>query len=298
MMNIFASEYFQLQEKAYPLHFLSDLMPKGDMLWVQPLTGFVTTNRNMSEEEVVLQWSNSIFPNKSDDSYSAVFPFAQSRLFYVMQTVARFMGLDENSSVKWGDFATGEGVLLELLAKHYPNIELLATEHSPTLAEDLRNKGFMVEQRGLSTQMSHSHIHDLDISTLTWTLANCINPFSALSDVVERTKLGGFVCIAESSRIMVPFRKSLRDYISKTMPADLHPSHFSANTLRCLMELCGLEICHINRFFDSDVLLIIGKKVKHQIKPSFADNQTQVVDFFREWDKATKYFEALRLPEY
>ena len=293
-MQQIENEFFQLSKGAIPLDFLSDFMPEGDSLWVQPSTGFVTSNREMSEEDVVRYWSESVFPDPSENSYSAKYPFAQARLFYVMQTLTRFLDLDLNSSVKWGDFATGEGVLLQLIANNYPKVELSATEHSSNLVKTLREKGFMVEERDLGSRAPNSHIQDLDISTLTWTLANCINPLSALRDVVERTRQGGFVCVAESSRILVPFRKSLKDYLSDSMPADLHPSHFSANNLRCIMQICGLEICYTNRYFDSDILLVIGKKVKHPIKPSFFDNQIRVVEYFKNWHRATSYFESLR----
>lgn len=289
-------EFSKVSQGAILLDFLSEYTPDEDNLWVQPLTGFLTSNRKMSQEEVVQYWSDFIFPDTSSDSYSASFPFAKSRLFYVMETIVRYMGLTNSSNLRWGDFATGEGVLLELITSHYPGISLSATEHSRLLVERLRMKGFHVEQRGLGLPLADSVIQELDVSTLTWVLANCIDPFSVLLDVVARTRIGGMVCVAESSRIMVPSRKSLRDYLSTTMPADLHPSHFSANTLRCLMQLCGLEISYVNRYFDSDVLLVIGKKVTNEVKPTFADNQNRVVEFFRAWDKQTRFFESLREP--
>jgi hypothetical protein len=103
--------------------------------------------------------------------------------------------------------------------------------------------------------------------------------------------------VAESSRILVPFRKSLNDYFSKSSPADLHPSNFSANTLRCLMQLSGLEIVFTNRYFDSDVLLVIGKKVDRIVEPTFFDNQTNVVKFMKEWAHASELFEKFRVEE-
>jgi len=287
-------EFSRVSPQATRLDFLSSYLYEGDEIWVQPLTGFVTSSRRMSKDDVVRYWSDVIFPDKSIESYSAHFPFAQSRLLYVIETVAQYSGLDVRSSSTWGDFATGEGVLLDQLSMRFPNLHVTATEHSRELVESLQSKGFAVQQRSLGVTNNDLSFGQVDIATLTWTLANSIDPFAVLSDVVSSTKEGGLVCVAESSRVLVPFRKSLRDYFSKTMPADLHPSNFSANTLRCLMQICGLEICYINRFFDSDVLLVIGKKVSHKIEPSFVDNQTNVVEFFREWHRQTRYFESLR----
>lgn len=295
-MNIesLKQEFKSVSPDAVHLSFLSSYLPAGNKIFVQPLTGFVTSERLMSDEEVVSYWSNQIFPDKSIESYSAHFPFAQSRLLYVIETIALFAGLDAQAEHSWGDFATGEGVLLELLATKFPHLRLSATEHSEDLVAKLQGKGFAVQQRSLGKTNKGTSSGEVDIATLTWTLANSIDPFAVLSDVVSSTKEGGLVCIAESSRILVPFRKSLKDYFSNTMPADLHPSNFSSSTLRCLMQICGLEICYTNRFFDSDVLLVIGRKVAKTIEPSFTDNQMRVVEFFQEWDKQTRYFESIR----
>jgi len=288
------NEFRSVSESSVHLSFLSDYLSANDKIFVQPLTGFVTSQKRMTDVDVVSYWSNTIFPDKSIESYSAHFPFAQSRLLYVIETVAQFSGLDMRSSSTWGDFATGEGVLLDLLSMRFPNLHVTATEHSKELVESLQSKGFAVQQRSLGVTNNDLSFGQVDIATLTWTLANSIDPFAVLSDVVSLTKEGGLVCVAESSRVLVPFRKSLRDYFSRTMPADLHPSNFSANTLRCLMQICGLEICYVNRYFDSDVLLVIGKKVSHKIEPSYVDNQTNVVEFFKEWHRQTRYFESLR----
>ena len=294
MIEDLCNEFLHISPQAIRLDFLSSYLLEGDEIWVQPLTGFVTSSRKMSEEDVVRHWSDVIFPDTSEESYSAHFPFAQSRLLYVIETIAQFAGLNAQSKYSWGDFATGEGVLLELLAMRFPHLKLTATEHSEDLVAKLRGKGFAVQQRSLGKSNKGTSSGDVDIATLTWTLANSIDPFAVLSDVVSSTKEGGLVCIAESSRILVPFRKSLKDYFPNTMPADLHPSNFSSNTLRCLMQICGLEICYINRFFDSDVLLVIGRRVAKKIEPSFTDKQTHVIEFFQEWDRQTRYFESIR----
>lgn len=287
-------EFRTVSTNAIELDCLSKYLRPGDIIYVQPLTGFVTSSKGMSEDEVVSYWSDLIFPDNSIESYSAHFPFAQSRLLYVIETVVQFVGIGKNTKLKWADFATGEGVLLSLLTYLYPRIELFATEHSLRLVSLLKERGFTVEQRSLGNPTPKDTEDLFDISTLTWTLANAINPLAVLQDVVAQTKEGGIVCVAESSRILVPFRKSLKDYFSRALPADLHPNNFSANTLRCLMQLSGLEICYVNRYFDSDVLLIIGKKVSNPVTPTFFDDPNRVITYFQEWDKQTRYFETLR----
>ncbi|MEI6882717.1 MAG: methyltransferase domain-containing protein [Bacteroidota bacterium] len=287
-------EFSSISEKAIKLDFLSKYLPEGDEIFVNPTTGFVTSSRKMSAEDVAAYWSNVIFPDKSIESYSANFPFAKARLTYVINTIVDFLSLDAKSKRKWCDFATGEGVLLQLISTFYPNIEVTGTEHSLELVKQLSNKGFSVEKLTLGTFIAENVGEESDISTLTWTLANAIDPLSCVKDIVLRTKMGGHVCIAESSRILVPFRKSLSDYLSLTNPADLHPSHLSANTLRCLMQLAGLEIVYTNRYFDSDVLLVIGKKVDYPVVPNYFDDQKSVVSFMKKWAEVSEYFETIR----
>jgi ubiquinone/menaquinone biosynthesis C-methylase UbiE len=290
----YETEFLSVSDEAIPLDFLEKYLPAGDSIHVNPVTGFVTSSRRMSSEDVAKYWSDIIFPNKSEESYSAYNPFAQARLFYVMQSIAKFLNFSKETNLYLCDFATGEGVLLNLLRSNYPQLKISGTEHSSALVESLKNKGFDVQIKTLGIQTSMSNVERFDISTLTWTLANAIDPLACLRDVVESTKTGGYVCVAESSRILVPFRKSLSDYFSKTLPADLHPSNFSANTLRLLMQLADLEIVFVNRYFDSDVLLVIGKKVDYQVEPKFFDDQKQVVKFMNEWALASTYFESLR----
>jgi 2-polyprenyl-3-methyl-5-hydroxy-6-metoxy-1,4-benzoquinol methylase len=294
MKYTYETEFSSVSDKAIPLDFLEKYLPTGDSIHVNPITGFVTSSRRMSAENVAKYWSDIIFPNKSEESYSAYNPFAQARLFYVMQSIAKFLNFNKETKLRICDFATGEGVLLNLLRNNYPKLKISGTEHSSVLVESLTSNGFDVYIKTLGIQTSMSNKEQFDISTLTWTLANAIDPLSCLRDVVEDTKTGGYVCVAESSRILVPFRKSLNDYFSKTLPADLHPSNFSANTLKLLMQLAGLEIVFINRYFDSDVLMIMGKKVSHQVEPKFFDDQMQVVKFMREWELASEFFESLR----
>ena len=293
-MNNISNEFSSVQPGAIELDFLSKYLPIGDKIFVNPISGFITSQRYMSANDVAKYWSDKIFPDKSEASYSAYNPFAQARLFYVVQTIAQYLKFNENSNLHWCDFATGEGVLLSLLRNNYPKLRISGTEHSSTLVQSLNSNGFDVQIKTLGIQASMLNKEQFDISTLTWTLANAIDPLACLRDVVDNTKTGGYVCVAESSRILVPFRKSLNDYFSKTFPADLHPSNFSTNTLKLLMQLAGLEIVFVNRYFDSDVLLVIGKKVSHKVEPKFFDDQMQVVEFMREWALASEYFESLR----
>jgi hypothetical protein len=138
-----------------------------------------------------------------------------------MQSIAKFLNFSKETNLRICDFATGEGVLLDLLHNNYPKLNTSGTQRSSALVESLKNNGFDVQIKTLGIHTSMQNKEQFDISTLT-----------CLRYVVENTKTGGYVCVAESSRILVPFRKSLNDYFSKTFPAGFNPSNFSANTLK------------------------------------------------------------------
>jgi len=231
MKYIYEDEFSTVSDNAIPLDFLEKYLPSGDSIHVNPITGFVTSSRSMSAENVAKYWSEIIFPNKSEESYSAYNPFAQARLFYVMQSIAKFLNFNKETNLRICDFATGEGVLLSLLRNNYPRLKISGTEHSSTLVELLNSNGFDVQIKTLGIQTSKQNKEQFDISTLT------------------------------------------------------------------LMQLAGLEIVFVNRYFDSDVLMIVGKKVSHQVEPKFFDDQMQVVKFMREWALASEFFENLRTSE-
>ncbi len=88
---------------------------------------------------------------------------------------------------------------------------------------------------------------------------------------------------------MVPFKKSLHDYFSTTRPVDSHCFRFSANTMRGLLAVSGFEIVHVNRYMDTDYLVMIGRKTDKSAEiPWEKDDWRQVVDFFDRWDKETR----------
>ena len=96
----YTHEFSSISERAIKLDFLSKYLPKDDEIFVNPTTGFVTSSRKMSAEDVAAYWSNVIFPDKSIESYSANFPFAKARLTYVIHTVADFLNLSMESKSK------------------------------------------------------------------------------------------------------------------------------------------------------------------------------------------------------
>ena len=107
---------------------------------------------------------------------------------------------------------------------------------------------------------------------------------------------GGHIITATGSRILVPFKKPLYDYLGLyegTATPDLHSFRFSKNSLQNLLVLCGFEVIWINRYLDSDYLVMIGKKKNKSTTITLhKDDPEKIIDFFNRWDFETReYFQ-------
>lgn len=67
---------------------------------------------------------------------------------------------------------------------------------------------------------------------------------------------------------------------------DLHPFHFTKNSLSNLLVLNKFRPVFINRYIDSDYLLIIAKKIDRvEEKNLKLDKAEDIKNFFRRWFK-------------
>ena len=99
-----------------------------------------------------------------------------------------------------------------------------------------------------------------DVITLMWTLCNTSNCLDIIKISNKLLKKNGYIVVAESSRMLVPFKKPIQMYFGIGNP-DIHPFHFSKNSLANLLIINKFKPVYINRYIDSDYLLIIAKKM-------------------------------------
>ncbi len=101
--------------------------------------------------------------------------------------------------------------------------------------------------------------------------------------------------IAESSRILVPFKKPINNYFNSKFRSFYHPWHFSYNSLSNLLEICNFRIVCSNRYFDENDMFVIARKMnKMSHKPKLiVDRYTSVVNFFKKWKKESIFFNKL-----
>jgi len=279
------------------LDFIKD-WTNGDLLYIDKVTGLVRSEKKLTHMQVADYWSEVVFQSKDPADYSAVYPFAQGRLLYVLLSIKDFLKTNNVAITDMCDFATRQGVLLEHALKHLDGIALKGTETSSLLAKDLQKKGFDVANITLGVKNLAEKAQGLstDFGVISWTLCNCLNVVDVLLDTREYIRDGGYLCVADSSRLLVPFRKSLQDYLPKTHPLDFHPHFFSKQSMSALLIAVGYEVIWVNRYFDSDILCLIAKKVDLPSADHLVavDDSQLVENYMKKWHLDSKYFETLR----
>lgn len=244
--------------------------------------GFVYTPERRSTQAIADSWSNELY----GDDYTARIPAVKARQVYVADTIDVELGLRGKTVC---DIGGGEGQFLEIARDDY-GARVFTTEAS-------ERNCFKMELAGIKNfvgtveDYSESELaakHQFDIVTIMWTLEACRNPREMLEAAFKITKKMGHVVVATGSRILVPFKKPLNLFFSSTRERDTHPIDFSSKTLEGFMMTAGFEPVYTNRFLDSDVLLVIGRKVDSCPSPKFPlDDPGDVAAFFERWHQET-----------
>jgi hypothetical protein len=289
------SSFRELDPSAHELDFLRPYFTDNDCLFVSSVTGIVSTPRRMTASAVLEHWSRKIFSNPSSNDYSASFPYAAARQLYVWRTLQDYLASVNATTMATSivDFASGECAFPLLVQKEQPGWTVSATEAAEHLVDSAREAGLTVYKGGLG--LGELPPFKADIGTLMWTLSCSLDPMSVLSDIWDHLHDSGLLVVAESSRIMVPFKKSLHDLIGKENPADTHPFYFSARSLRAVLAITGFDVIFENRFHDSDVLVMIARKTSVPAGSDriAVDSPAEVIEFFRKWHEVTIFFEKL-----
>lgn len=290
-----------LPEDAIPLDFIGRYTG-GELLYVHRLTGILSSSLQHTPEDILDYWSNQIFESTDPADYDSELPFARARLTYVLATALDFMrradaGVWEAMSGVWCDYATGKGTFLKISKLMQPQQEVIATEASAALCAKLADDGFKVVNCGLGFGQLGAELpaRSVDAGFLSWTLCNCIDPLHVLLEIRESLKDSGFLVVAESSRILVPFRKSLSQYLSPRHPQDCHPFHYSHPALRALFRIAGFTPVYANRWQDSDVLLIVARKAEVPRDDEMVEcvPSDLVFDFMKEWHRVSEFFDKM-----
>ena len=279
----------KFEENLIPIDICDKYLPPKNHLYVEKKTGVVCSARKHSEKEILDLWNEKVYKDKSmGTGYSSNRPYVEARLKYVVDTCSQYLK-EKTLPKSICDFAAGTGGAFNSLKQAFKNSFLSATEGSEENTIKLKKIGYDSVSQAMLGKIWNEEIlinnqFPVDLGFLCWTLCNCINPLDVIKHVSGNIKEGGYLCVAESSRILVPaFRKSIGDYLSKTIDNDVHPFHWSFNSLSNVLKLSGFEVIYSNRFIDSDVMLIIGKKKTGYKGEIIIDEYKEVIRFFQQW---------------
>lgn len=277
------------------LNFLKKISKSPVM--VSKKTGLVYHPDIVDSELAVNLWSKKIFKKKINTkniSYSSNFPGMQSRHFYIIDFLNRKFDLKKKLIC---DFATGEGSILEKLSSLHGLNKIIGTEHSLKNTKYIKNQFKKLKSK--PPKIYTQKIEDLeikekvDLGILSWTLCNCSDPLNVVASLKRNIKKNGYILIAESSRILVPYRKLIQNYFNRESRLGLsHPWHWSFNSILNLFKVFGFTLVSNNRFWDEDNLILLLKNShKSPDKQNFIfDDYKKVETFFKEWSKISKKF--------
>ena len=259
----------------------------GQKVYVCKNTGLVRAKELRNADEIANAWSNDVY---ADDfgvfTYTARVPAVKARQTYVADFADIKIGLKGKSLC---DIGAGEGQFLEIITRDY-KAKVYGIEPSQKNCIRISENGFQnfngtIEEYAKSDKFKENKF---DVITVMWTLVNSFSCLNMINIAYKMLKPGGYLVVAEGSRILVPFKKPLHMYFSH-LPVDLHPYHFSVNSLCNLLKVNNFKVEFINRYIDSDILCIIGKKIDNLAKQSYEiDYYLNVLNFFERWHCETQ----------
>jgi SAM-dependent methyltransferase len=248
--------------------------------------GFVYVKARREAQEIADSWSNELF----GECYTAKRPAIKASHLYFLDFLNNYCLLKNKLTV---DIGAGEGQLLEYARDLYA-ARVYGIEPSHANCSLMREKGIDCYEGTIESYSASSAQKGIaDAVTIAWSLETCFSCRHMLAGAWDILKDGGHIMVGTGSRILVPFRKALSDYLGPG-PTDTHPVHFSANTLRALLKSCGFEPTGINRFHDTDFLCVVAQKVGKEKTSAFAgDDFLAVYAFFERWHQETQYYLSL-----
>ena len=259
----------------------------GEEVNIAKYSGLVSVVKRRNSLKIAEDWSKNIFGNKfSETKYTSKIPAVIARHTYVLETMLSNLRLTSKNIC---DFGAGEGEFINLLKKRI-KCNVFGIEPSKKNCS-LLNKNKINNFNGTIEEFYNSKKRTkFDIGTIMWTLCNTSNCFEVMSNISNLIKKNGYLVVAESSRILVPFKKPLQMYFGKNKQ-DLHPFHFSKNSLTNLLILNKFKPIYINRYIDTDYLLIIAKKIdKIENKNLKIDKASNIKKFFKRWHNESVHY--------
>ena len=100
---------------------------------------------------------------------------------------------------------------------------------------------------------------------------NCSEPFEVIKSIKKILKPNGYLLIAESSRIMVPFKKSINNFFGSGKGYMHLWFFFSFNSLNNILISNGFELVAKNDYVNENDLVLLFKKSQKKKKLKLID---------------------------
>ena len=251
-------------------------LPETDAIGVCSTCGFVYVPERRSVAEIAKAWDELY----ASGAYDPNWPGVKARLWYVAEWLAQLDGKGEWWSRKNVlDVGAGTGFFLDEARRRgaYP----------VGLEPRLANVG-MVKSRDISC-FSGSVTADKPlygkhhVITLLWTLENCGDCMEMLRFAANSLLQGGHVVVATGSRILVPYKKRFRDYMTGETPPDMHASRWSCNSLAEAGRRAGMRVVRENDWVNNEWLVVCFEKGEADPFAFEHDDPQAVVEYFRRW---------------
>jgi SAM-dependent methyltransferase len=241
-----------------------------------------------SSEKAVSLWSKN-FKKKTNIKkgfYSANNPGMIARHLYCIEFLKQ--KIKNLSNKKICDFGAGEGGLLQFLFNNYNCKKVFGVEHSIKNCRSIVKKIPKLPRKNIVNSSIENSVNllkskKIDIAILTWTLCNCSEPLEVVKSIRKILRPNGYLLIAESSRIMVPYKKSIFNFFGSGK-GFMHPWYFSFNSLNNILISNGFHLVSKNDYINENDLVLLFKKSLKKTKVK-VDNYSKVIKFMKDWVK-------------
>lgn len=237
--------------------------------------GFCYVSERRSIEEVAKAWTDIYASGGYDPSW----PGVKARLFYVAEWLDQHVGLKDKELL---DVGSGNGLFLQ----YTRNCGARCAGLDPDPGNVTKAQMLGVYCFDGYAERGREPIGQFDIVTLNWTLENTGDCISVLEYAKSCLKPDGIIAVATGSRISVPYKKRISDYIPQDpeYPHDTHCFRWSYYSLAKALAKCGLALTTANDFEQRDEMILIG--VPAPDHDYGHDIPGQVWNFFYDWKES------------
>ena len=145
--------------------------------------------------------------NKKKPHYEPIQPYVLGRYMYVASTINKYF----KKKLNFCDYAASKGIFLKILNNNTEKFKLFGVEADKNNCKKIKKLKFKVINRSLGIHLNYktkNFKENIQVGSILWTLSCCLNPINVLKDIYKTLDKNGYLVVAESSRIMVPFKKN------------------------------------------------------------------------------------------